>query len=62
MIRGEGSGRRGKGEEVKEFAVLKRPVMVSFFLVSKKHSYLRYLLVEGRKGGRKELIYDGMND
>lgn len=36
MIRGEGSGRRGKGEEVKEFAVLKRPVMVSSFFLKKK--------------------------
>lgn len=36
MIRGEGSGRRGKGEEVKEFAMLKRPVMVSFFFGFKK--------------------------
>lgn len=51
MIRGEGSGRRGKGEEVKEFAMLKRPVMVSFFSF-KKDSYLRYLLVEGREEGR----------
>lgn len=55
MIRGEGSGRRGKGEEVKEFAILKRPVMVSSFFFEKKklYSYLRYLLVEGRKGGKE---------
>lgn len=37
MIRGEGSGRRGKGEEVKEFAVLKRPVMVSSFFLKEKN-------------------------
>lgn len=54
MIRGEGSGRRGKGEEVKEFAVLKRPVMVSFsFWFQKKIATLgTYWLREGREEGR----------
>ncbi|KAL9534397.1 hypothetical protein SMMN14_02747 [Sphaerulina musiva] len=59
MIRGEGGGRRGKGEEVKEFAVLKRPVMIEFEF-PRNGSFITNILAPGSGEDKGQMYLTSM--